>query len=112
MSGRPLVCSDLSHVRTMFPFRDGVNAVFCQPDFSDIATIAAALRSDRASADNSGRDGVDRRGAIGPRRWPDILESGSVAMSGISCRMASDRRGETDASGWLLTTNRRHPVVR
>jgi hypothetical protein len=78
MSGRPLVCPDLSHVRTMFPFRDGVNAVFCRPDFADIGTIAAALRSDPAAAHRIGRDGR-RAWRDWTRRWPEILESGLVS---------------------------------
>lgn len=36
---RVLVCQDLSHARTLFPFENGRNVVFCRPDLADLADI-------------------------------------------------------------------------
>jgi hypothetical protein len=77
MSGRVLVCPDLSYVQTMFPFHDGENVVFCRPDFSDLPSVAHDLVSNEAEY---------RKIATGGRaawrewtsNWPTILESGLV----------------------------------
>jgi hypothetical protein len=36
---RVLVCQDLSHVQTLFPFEAGRNVVYCRPDLSDLIEI-------------------------------------------------------------------------
>jgi hypothetical protein len=36
---RVLVCQDISHVRTLFPFQPGMNVVYCRPDLSDLEDI-------------------------------------------------------------------------
>ena len=33
---RVLVCQDLSHVRTLFPFENRRNVIYCRPDLSDL----------------------------------------------------------------------------
>jgi hypothetical protein len=38
-SRRVLVCQDLSHVRTLFPFAPGRNVVYCRPDLTDLIDI-------------------------------------------------------------------------
>jgi len=43
---RVLVCQDLSHVRTLFPFESGRNVVFCRPDHDDLADVLTELESD------------------------------------------------------------------
>jgi hypothetical protein len=36
---RVLVCQDLSHVMTRFPFANGRNVIYCRPDLADLADI-------------------------------------------------------------------------
>src|SRR5262249_5227558 len=36
---RILVCQDISHVRTLFPFKPGCNVVYCRPDLSDLVDL-------------------------------------------------------------------------
>lgn len=36
---RILVCQNISHAHTAFPFRNGRNVIFCQPDLSDLTDI-------------------------------------------------------------------------
>ena len=38
-SRRILVCQDLSHVRTLFPFEHGRNVIYCRPDLSDLIEV-------------------------------------------------------------------------
>ena len=40
---RLLLCQDLDHVETMFPFQNNKNAVFCQPDFSDLIEVVKKI---------------------------------------------------------------------
>jgi hypothetical protein len=43
-AGAVLVCQDLRHAQTMFPFEDGENVLFCRPDLADLrATVERAL---------------------------------------------------------------------
>jgi hypothetical protein len=43
-AGAVLVCQDLRHAETMFPFADGENVLFCRPDLADLrATVERAL---------------------------------------------------------------------
>jgi hypothetical protein len=48
-TGAALVCQDLSHVETMFPFRDGDNVAFCRHDLSDLRLVVEWLLSDEAA---------------------------------------------------------------
>lgn len=36
---RVLVCQDISHAQTLFPFQNGRNVVYCRPDLSDLIEI-------------------------------------------------------------------------
>jgi hypothetical protein len=36
---RILVCQDISHVRTLFPFKPGCNVIYCRPDLSDLVDV-------------------------------------------------------------------------
>jgi hypothetical protein len=36
---RVLVCQDISHVQTLFPFQAGRNVIYCRPDLSDMIEI-------------------------------------------------------------------------
>jgi hypothetical protein len=46
MVGRTLLCQDLRHVETMFPFRDRKNVVFCRPDLRDVPALLRELTAD------------------------------------------------------------------
>lgn len=37
--GRLLICQNISHVETLFPFENGKNVVFCNPDLSNLMEI-------------------------------------------------------------------------
>jgi hypothetical protein len=47
-TGTALVCQDLSHVETMFPFRDGENVIFCRHDLSDLRPTVERLLADES----------------------------------------------------------------
>ena len=55
--GRALVCQDLSHVETLFPFRDRDNVLYCKPDFSDLPELLAAVESGAIDYRKVGRQG-------------------------------------------------------
>lgn len=40
---RILICQDLSHVNTLFPFENGRNVVYCRPDLSDLTEILSGI---------------------------------------------------------------------
>ena len=46
LSGRALVCPDVSFADTMFPFADQRNVLFCADDWSDLPEILTALEQD------------------------------------------------------------------
>jgi hypothetical protein len=54
---RALVCQDLRHVETMYPFRDGANVLFCRPDFADLDERLQLLSRDRALLSSVARGG-------------------------------------------------------
>lgn len=55
--GRAVVCQDMSHVETLYPFRDRENIIFCKPDFSDIEQILHAVQSGEIDYRRIGRQG-------------------------------------------------------
>jgi hypothetical protein len=79
--GRALVCQDLSHVETLFPFRDRENVLYCKPDFSDLPELLTAVELEAVDYEGIGRqgrrdwqawvadlDGLFERGVLGPIR--------------------------------------------
>jgi hypothetical protein len=78
MAGAALVCQDLSHVEMMLPLEDGVNAVFCRPDLSDLRSTVAEMLEDHDLTRQIAQEG--RRNIVGwARRWHDHLHSGIEA---------------------------------
>jgi hypothetical protein len=57
LSGRVLVCPDVSYAQTMFPFVDRRNVVFSSDDWSDLPGILEGLARDAESARRIGRTG-------------------------------------------------------
>jgi Glycosyl transferases group 1 len=45
-AGAALVCQDLSHAETMFPFADRANVFYCRPDLSDLRSLIDELLCD------------------------------------------------------------------
>jgi hypothetical protein len=77
-AGAVLVCQDLSHAETMFPFEDGENVLFCRPDLADLrATVERALGDERLRRRVGG---AGRRAYTDwARRWRDHLREGVEA---------------------------------
>jgi hypothetical protein len=46
-AGAAVVCQDLSHAETMFPFRHRENVVFCRPDLCNLRSTLDELLSDK-----------------------------------------------------------------
>jgi hypothetical protein len=72
LAGAALICQDLSHVEMLFPIENGVNAVFCKPDLSDLRDTVRDVLSDdegRRRVARQGRDQLVRWG----RRWRQTL---------------------------------------
>ncbi len=44
-AGRTLICQDISHVKTLFPFSAGHNVVYCRPDLSDLIETVRWLQT-------------------------------------------------------------------
>jgi hypothetical protein len=63
MFGRTLICQDLSHVETMFPFAHMKNAIFIRPDLADFETLLGAI--------DRGEIAADRIASEGRRAWRD-----------------------------------------
>jgi hypothetical protein len=63
MFGRTLICQDLSHVETMFPFAHMRNAIFIRPDLADLETLLDAI--------DRGDIAADRIACEGRRAWRD-----------------------------------------
>jgi hypothetical protein len=77
-SRRVLVCQNLSHVETQFPFRDRMNVVYCRPDFKDVDVITTELSQDSALCRTVGRAGyVTWRDWS--RGWRRLLDDGLAA---------------------------------
>ena len=75
--GRALVCQDLSHVETMFPFQEGRNVLYCRPDFSDLGGLLRAVEADAVDWQRIGvRGRADWRAWIADREA--IFERGVV----------------------------------
>jgi hypothetical protein len=78
MAGAALVCPDLSHVDMMYPFVDGGNVVFCQPDLADLRSTVNELLNDEERRRRIAHEA--RRSFIAwSRRWRDHLERGIEA---------------------------------
>jgi hypothetical protein len=56
-AGATLVCQDLSHVETMFPFADRANVVYCRPDLSDLRTVLAEILGEDSLRRRIGAEG-------------------------------------------------------
>jgi hypothetical protein len=78
MTGAALVCQDLRHVETMFPFRDRENVVFCRPDLSDLRSSVEELLRDEDLRRRVGREGR-RSYAAWAARWREHLYDGIEA---------------------------------
>jgi hypothetical protein len=63
-AGATLVCQDLSHAETMFPFADRTNVVYCHPDLSDLRTVLAEVLGD-----DSLRRQIGAQGRRAYRAW-------------------------------------------
>jgi len=77
-AGAALVCQDLGHAETMFPFEDRGNVLFCRPDLADLrAVVEEALRDDalRRRVGGEGR----RAYTAWARRWREHLWLGIEA---------------------------------
>lgn len=79
-AGRTLICQDLSHVDTLFPFENGRNVIYCKSDLSDLVDT---IRSVSASSE------PERIGHAGKRDWQDWTRSADrVLHSGISSHLS------------------------
>jgi hypothetical protein len=61
--GRTLICQDLSHVETMFPFAHMRNAIFIRPDLADLEALLGAI--------DRGEIAAERIACEGRRTWRD-----------------------------------------
>jgi len=75
MTGAALVCQDLSHVETMFPFADRENVAFCRPDLSDLRPTVEELVRDEARRRWIAREGR-RTYTAWAARWREHLYDG------------------------------------
>jgi hypothetical protein len=66
---RILVCQDLSHVRTMFPFEHKRNVIYCRPDLSDLVDVLDDIECNVANyidvAEQGYRDWADWSSRVG-----------------------------------------------
>ena len=83
-NGRALICPDLSHAETMFPFRDGYNSIYCKPDFSNIGSVIHDVEAGRVD-----HRAIARQGHEDWLRWtsdiPGLLERGLLAHLREAC---------------------------
>ena len=77
-TGGALVCQDLSHVETMFPFRDGENVVFCRHDLADLRPVVEQLLTDEGARQRIASEGRRSFNAWGAR-WRAHLDAGVTA---------------------------------
>jgi hypothetical protein len=76
-AGRLLICPDLDHVETMFPFRNHANVMFCRHDLSDLADICRAIAADPGPAKKIADEGN--------RTWDRwVADSHELLRRGIS----------------------------
>ena len=73
-----MVCQDLSHVETMFPFRDGENVVFCRHDLADLRPVVEQLLTDEGARQRIASEGRRSFNALGAR-WRAHLDAGVTA---------------------------------
>jgi Glycosyl transferases group 1 len=97
MTGAALVCQDLGHVETMFPFRDRENVAFCRPDLSDLRSAVEELLRDGDLRRRIARDGR-RSYTAWAARWREDLYLGIEAhiREALGSRPG---RGETAVAG-------------
>lgn len=57
--GRALICPDLSHVETMYPFKNETNVIYCRPDFSDVNSILSKIENGELDSALIGRRGQE-----------------------------------------------------
>jgi hypothetical protein len=71
-AGAALVCQDLSHIETLFPFENRRNVLYCRPDLDNFVGV---LRECLADNDLCRGLGERARGdfALWSRRWREIL---------------------------------------
>ena len=77
-AGATLICQDLSHAETMFPFEDRGNVLYCRPDLSDLRTVLAEVLGEDSLRREIGAEGrrVYRAWA---RDWREHLLAGVQA---------------------------------
>ena len=74
-AGAALVCQDISHVETMFPFRNMENVVYCRADLSDLRDKVDWLLTEEPTRARVARQGrSDYRAWAG--RWREHLNTG------------------------------------
>ena len=73
-----LVCQDLSHVQTMFPFADGENVAFCRHDLADLRPTVESLLTDEDARQRIASEGRRSFNAWSTR-WRDHLNVGITA---------------------------------
>jgi hypothetical protein len=56
-AGAALICQDLSHAETMFPFEDRANVLYCRPDLSDLRTVLVEVLNEDALRRQIGAEG-------------------------------------------------------
>ena len=77
-TGGALVCQDLSHVETMFPFRHGENVVFCRHDLTDLRPTVDRLLANESTRTRIATDGR-RSFNLWGARWRAHLDAGITA---------------------------------
>ena len=77
-TGGALVCQDLSHVETMFPFRDGENVVFCRHDLDDLRPVVEQLLAGEGARRRIASEGR-RSFKEWTARWRAHLDAGITA---------------------------------
>jgi hypothetical protein len=77
-TGGALVCQDLSHVQTMFPFVDGENVAFCRHDLTDLRRTVEWLLINEGARQRIASEGR-RSFKAWSARWRDHLDVGIKA---------------------------------
>ena len=86
-AGAVLVCQDLGHAETMFPFADRENVLFCRPDLSDLRTVVEEALQDESLRRRVGSEGR-RAYADWVGRWREHLARGIEAPISDALRSA------------------------
>lgn len=96
-AGAALVCQDLSHIETLFPFRSGANVTYCRPDLGDLTTVLAELLASEGRWARLG-NAARRDFSQWSRRWSETLFLGfekpiREVLEGRTRPQARARRG-------------------